>query len=63
MRSEKGRQRGGGKEILDGGGALSLFRYHLSSFPPETPDTQATIHFFNTLGNRLAVIFLFVSSS
>ena len=22
--------------------ALSLFRFHLSSFPPETPDTQAT---------------------
>ena len=21
--------------------ALSLFRFHLSSFPPETPDTQA----------------------
>ena len=26
-----------------GGAALSLFRFHLSSFPPETPDTQATI--------------------
>ena len=31
----------------EGGGgfspsALSLFRFHLSSFPPETPDTQAT---------------------
>ena len=23
--------------------ALSLFRFHLSSFPPETPDTQASI--------------------
>ena len=23
--------------------ALSLFRFHLSPFPPETPDTQATI--------------------
>ena len=23
------------------GGALSLFRFHLSPFPPETPDTQA----------------------
>ena len=22
-------------------GALSLFRFHLSPFPPETPDTQA----------------------
>ena len=22
--------------------ALSLFRFHLSPFPPETPDTQAT---------------------
>ena len=30
-----------GGAILDG--ALSLFRFHLSSFPPETPDTQATI--------------------
>ena len=24
-----------------GGEALSLFRFHLSPFPPETPDTQA----------------------
>ena len=24
-----------------GGGPLSLFRFHLSPFPPETPDTQA----------------------
>ena len=24
------------------GGALSLFRFHFSPFPPETPDTQAT---------------------
>ena len=23
--------------------ALSLFGYHLSPFPPETPDTQATV--------------------
>ena len=23
--------------------ALSLFRFHLSPFPPETPDTQAII--------------------
>ena len=23
--------------------ALSLFRFHLSPFPPETPDTQATV--------------------
>ena len=39
-----------GEEILDGGGggkggggrrALSLFRFHLSHFPPETPNTQA----------------------
>ena len=25
-----------------GGGALSLFRFHLSPFFPETPDAQAT---------------------
>ena len=25
-----------------GEGALSLFPFHLSPFPPETPDTQAT---------------------
>ena len=25
-----------------GGGALSLFRFHLFSFSPETPDAQAT---------------------
>ena len=25
------------------GGALSLFCFHLSPFPPETPDTQASI--------------------
>ena len=25
-----------------GGEALSLFRFHLSPFPPETPDTQAS---------------------
>ena len=30
-----------------GGTALSLFRFHLSPFPPETPDTQA-----NSLHNR-----------
>ena len=30
-----------GEEILDGG-ALSLFRFHISPFPPETPDTLAT---------------------
>ena len=39
------------EEILDEGGvrggdispsALSLFRFHLSPFPPETPDTQAS---------------------
>ena len=30
----------------EGGGgrrALSLFRFHLSPFPPETPDTQASL--------------------
>ena len=26
-----------------GGEALSLFRFHLSPFPPETPDTQANV--------------------
>ena len=26
----------------EGGEALSLFRFHLSPFPPETPDTQVT---------------------
>ena len=37
-----------GEEILDGGGsALSLFRFHLSPFPPETPDTQAMFLFFH----------------
>ena len=25
--------------------ALSLFRFHLSPFPPETPDTQASSQF------------------
>ena len=40
-----------GEEILDCGGgrgegekrneAVSLFSFHLSPFPPETPDTQA----------------------
>ena len=29
-------KRGGGEEK-----ALHLFRFHLSPFPPETPDTQA----------------------
>ena len=34
--------------------ALSLFRFHLSPFPPETPDTQAVtigINLFVLLGN------------
>ena len=26
-----------------GASALSLFGFHLSSFPPETPDTQARL--------------------
>ena len=26
----------------EGGEALSLFRFHLSPFPPEMPDTQDT---------------------
>ena len=45
-----------GEEILDGG-ALSLFRFHLSPFPPETPDTLATsghiaLLFFNSLHGK-----------
>ena len=32
---------GGGEEKGFSPSALSLFRFHLSPFPPETPDTQA----------------------
>ena len=34
-----GEGRGGEEKALP---SLPLFRFHLSSFPPETPDTQAT---------------------
>ena len=34
--------RGEGEKRSFSPSALSLFRFHLSSFPPETPDTQAT---------------------
>ena len=32
---------GGGGEEKGRPSALSFFRFHLSHFPPETPDTQA----------------------
>ena len=32
-----------------GGEALSLFRFHLSPFPPETPDTQAIASLATTI--------------
>ena len=33
---------GGGRRESFSPSALSFFRFHLSPFPPETPDTQAT---------------------
>ena len=37
---------GGRRERKEGfsPSALSLFRFHLSPFPPETPDTQANLY-------------------
>ena len=34
--------------------ALSLFRFHLSPFPPETPDTQATFWAFKWIATVVA---------
>ena len=36
------REGGGGRRERKLSSALSLFRFHLSPFPPETPDTQAS---------------------
>ena len=38
---EGGRREGRGREGRFSPSALSLFRFYLSLFPPETPDTQA----------------------
>ena len=37
---------------MDRDTALSLFRFHLSPFPPETPDTQATVNTILNLSNN-----------
>ena len=40
----------GGEEKGFSPSALSLFRFHLSPFPPETPDTQAMSFYDKKLG-------------
>ena len=44
---------GGGRRERKGfsPSALSLFRFHLSPFPPETPDTQATVNIATNIKN------------